>query len=112
MAAELHLIATGGDAPIFHIDQAERRSRTDIIIDGELTGDYVGIAETCCIQVLAAGHRLCVFLREVSSVDESGRRLLLRLLEKGARLRGSGLYTTHIVRQLQGILAARRETGQ
>lgn len=71
----------------------------------------MSVAETCCARVLAAGQELCVFLRDVSSIDENGRRLLLRLLEKGVQLRGSGMYTMYVVRQLQNALATRRSTG-
>ena len=111
MASQLHLTLAGGDVRIIHVSQVDRRSRTEVIIDGELAGEYVCVAETCCTQVLASGRRLLIFLRNVSAVDESGRGLLLRLLEKGAGLSGSGLYTEHIVQRLRLMRAARDEAG-
>jgi hypothetical protein len=90
----------GGDAAIFRIDQVDGQRRSLVIIEGKLAGEYVGVAEACCTQALASGKRLVVFLRDVTTIDEAGRSLLCRLAARGVRLRGSGVYTSYLLREL------------
>jgi hypothetical protein len=54
---------------------------------------------------------MSLFLRDVSAIDEAGRNLLRRLSERGVRLLASGVYTSHLVKSLQGAEAAQRATG-
>jgi hypothetical protein len=90
----------GGDAAIFRIDQVDGQRRSLVIIEGMLAGEYVGVAEACCNQALAGGKRLLVLLRDVATIDEAGRSLLRRLAARGVRLRGSGVYTSYLLREL------------
>lgn len=89
-----------GDAAIFRIDQVDGRSRSLVIIEGELAGEYVGVADVCCTQALTSGKRLLVLVRDVTTIDEAGRSLLCRLAARGVRLRGSGVYTSYLLREL------------
>jgi hypothetical protein len=86
---------------IFRISKIEGRSRTDVTIDGHLAGDYVQTAETYCGQAVLLGKPVHVFLKNVSSVDEAGRRLLSRLVASGCRLHASGTYNSYLVQTLQ-----------
>jgi ABC-type transporter Mla MlaB component len=54
-----------------------------ITVDGELAGEYVDAVETCATQAIAQQRLTHLFLRDVSSIDESGRALLARLAAKG-----------------------------
>lgn len=85
---------------MFRVNKAEKRSRTIVTIDGELSGDYVEIVATCCDQAISVGKPVHLFLRDVSTVDQAGRALLCRLAAKGVRLHGSGVYTAYLVRAL------------
>lgn len=69
-------------------------------IDGQLLTDCVGVAENCCLQALATGMPVCVFLRDVTAIDDAGRDLLCRLAKKGIRLQASGVYMSHIVKKM------------
>jgi len=90
----------GGDSAIFRIDQVDGQRRSLVIIEGKLVGEYVGVADACCTQALASGRRLLVLLRDVTAIDEAGRNLLRRLAARGVRLRGSGVYTSYLLREL------------
>lgn len=70
-------------------------------IDGQLVGDYVRLAEDCCSQALSGGKPVSVFLRDVSAIDEAGRKLLSRLAGLGVRLIASGVYMSHLIKSLQ-----------
>lgn len=88
----------GGDAAIFRIGQVKGRSGTVVTVDGQLSGEYVRVAEECLLQALAAGRPVSVFLRNVSAVDEAGRALLCRLASQGVSLHASGVYTSYLVK--------------
>jgi hypothetical protein len=85
---------------MIRVIRTEERSRTIITIDGQLSGDFVGVVETCCTQAESDGKRVHLFLRDVTSVDQRGRMLLSCLAKRGFRLVGSGLYTSYLVHAL------------
>jgi ABC-type transporter Mla MlaB component len=85
---------------MFRVSKAEERSRTIVTIDGQLSGDYIAVVETCCNQALSTGKPVHLFLRDVSTIDQAGRALLCRLAAKGVRLLASGVYTSYLLQAL------------
>jgi hypothetical protein len=83
------------------VSQIKDRFGTVVNIDGQLVGEYVHVAEACCSQALSGGTPVSVFLRDVSAIDEAGRKLLRSLALKGVRLLASGIYTSQLVKTLQ-----------
>ena len=71
-----------------------------ITVDGELTSECVDAVETCATQAIAQRRPVRLFLRDVSSIDESGHALLARLAAKGVRLRAAGVYCSYIVAKI------------
>jgi hypothetical protein len=90
----------GGAPEVFRVSKTEEPSRTVVTIDGDLSGDYIEVVETCCDQAISVGKPVHFFLRDVSTVDQAGRALLRRLAAKGVRLLASGVYTSYLVRAL------------
>lgn len=86
---------------MFRVSKVEEQSRTVITIEGQLSGDYIAVVETCCDQAISTGKWVHLFLRDVSTIDEGGRALLRRLAAKGVRLLGSGVYTSYLVQTLK-----------
>jgi hypothetical protein len=78
-------------------------------IDGQISGDYIEVVETCYKQAVLEGMPVDVFLHDVLTIDESGRALLTRLVAKGIRLVAIGIYTSHVVRDL--VAASSRVSG-
>ena len=72
-----------------------------ITVDGELSGEYVDAVENCVMQAIAQQRLTNLFLRDVSSIDESGRALLSRLAAKGVRLRAAGVYSSSVVARIR-----------
>jgi len=70
-------------------------------MDGQLLAEYVPLVEDCCSQAIASGESVTLVLRDVSAIDETGRSMLRRLAASGVRLRGSGVYTAHVIGMLQ-----------
>ncbi len=93
---------------LFRLTQTNGREGTVVNIDGQFAGDCVQVTEECCSQALSSGTRVSLFLRDVTVVDHAGRDLLKRLADQGVRLLASGIYTSHLVENLQGGRTARR----
>ena len=72
-----------------------------IAIDGQLIGEYVAEIEASIQESMQQYKAVDLFLRNVSHIDEAGQALLARLAEQGVELRAAGLYSSHIVTQLQ-----------
>jgi hypothetical protein len=85
---------------MLRVSKSEERSRTVLIVEGRLSAPYIQAVETCCNQAVSTGAIVHLYLRDVSTVDGAGRALLLRLAAKGVHLRASGVYTSHLIREL------------
>lgn len=83
---------------MMRVTTSEERERTIITIDGQLSRDSIEVIEICCNQAILKGGPVDVFLRDVTTIDESGRALLSRLAAHGIRLLANGIYTSYIVR--------------
>lgn len=92
---------------MLRVHSSEARSRTIVIVDGQLSGDQLEVVETCCDQAISAGKPVDLFLRDITAIDKAGRTLLGRILAKGVHLFGRGVYTSHVVQELtsQGLKA-------
>jgi hypothetical protein len=86
---------------VFRVSKEEEQSRTVITVDGQLSGDHIGVVETCCCQAMSNSKPVHLILRDVSTVDHAGRALLRRLAVKGICVFGSGVYTSYLVQSLR-----------
>ena len=82
---------------MFRITKAEERTRTTLTIDGQLSADSTATVETCCDQARSNGRPVQLYLRDVTTVDQAGQKLLRRLAAKGVHLLASGVYTSYLV---------------
>lgn len=85
---------------MIRVTKSEKRSRTIVTIDGQLSGDSISVVEICCDQANSSGKPVELFLRDVTTVDEDGRVLLSRLAGRGVRLVATGVYTSYLVQAL------------
>ena len=90
---------------MIRIMTATRPKVITITVDGELSGEYVDAVETCATQAIATRRPTHLFLRDVSTIDESGRALLVRLAAKGVRLCATGVYCSYIVARINDSAA-------
>jgi len=91
---------------MIRVTKTEKRSRTVVTIDGQLSGDSVGVVETCCNQAKSNGKPVQLFLRDVTTVDQEGRSLLSRLAAGGVHMSAVGIYTCYLVEALTSRGAA------
>ena len=80
---------------------------TTITVDGQLLDEYVETIERCCVHAVSKRKPVEFLLRDVSTIDDRGRRLLWRLAAKGIVLKSAGIYSSYLI---DGIKSAR--TGQ
>jgi len=79
-----------------------------IAIDGQLIGEYVAEVEASVRKSREQYKEVHLFLRNVSNIDEKGHALLSRLAAKGVELSATGVYSSHVVKQLQLALSSRQ----
>jgi hypothetical protein len=72
-----------------------------IAIGGQLIGEYVAEVEDSIRKSMEQYNDVLLFLRNVSHIDEMGRALLSRLAAQGVELSATGLYSSHVVAQVQ-----------
>jgi hypothetical protein len=85
---------------MIRIIKTEEPSKTVVTIDGQLSGESVGLVEAYCKEAESDGKPVHLFLRDVTAIDDGGRSLLRRLAGNGARVSGRGLYTAYVVEEL------------
>ena len=91
---------------MIRIMTADEPTCREIIVDGQLSGGCVELVKTCCRQAIGNGKPVQLYLRDVSTIDESGRALLRRLSAKGISLKAAGLYSSYVV---DSVMAERAE---
>ena len=79
-----------------------------IAIDGELTAEYLAAVESSIRESMEQSNDVHLFLRNVSNIDEKGHALLSRLAALGVELSATGLYSSHVVTQVQLVLSSRQ----
>ena len=85
---------------MIRVTKSEEGGGTIITIDGQLSGDYIEVFETCCKQAVWEGRPIDVFLHDVLTIHEFGRAQLIRLAATGIHLLATGIYTSYVGRDL------------
>jgi len=85
---------------MIRVTKTEEQSHTTITVDGQLSADSIAVVETCCNQAKSNGRLVRLFLRDITTVDRAGQRLLSQLAAKGVHLAGRGVYTSYLIQSL------------
>lgn len=97
---------------MIRIQAAPNPGGITIAIDGQLTREYVAEVEASIRESMEQCKDVHLFLRDVSHIDETGHALLSRLAALGVELSAAGLYSSHVVTQLQLALSSRQSPGK
>jgi anti-anti-sigma regulatory factor len=73
--------------------------KTTFELEGKLAGAWVNELERCWREI-ARGRAVKISLEGVTFIDDSGKRLLARLHENGAKLKAAGCMTKCIVQEI------------
>ena len=93
---------------MIRVQAALNRGGITIAIDGQLIGEYVAEVEASIRTSMEQYKEVRLFLRNVSHIDKDGHALLSRLVVLGVELSAAGVYSSHIVAQLQPALISRQ----
>jgi hypothetical protein len=74
--------------------------RTLFELEGRLLGAWVEELKTCWQQAAAANRQVGVRLKEVTFVDEAGRKLLADMHRQGVTLAAEGCMTKAIIEEI------------
>jgi len=96
---------------MIRVTKTEEGPRSIVTVDGDLSGDYVAVVETCCKQAVSNNKPVRLFLRDVTTVDQAGRRLLRRLAAQGISVVANGVYTSYLIQELTAHKAVFRNFG-
>jgi len=96
---------------MIRIQAAVNLGGTTITIDGQLIGEYVAEVESSIRESMEQSNEVHLFLRNVSYIDAMGHALLSRLAAEGVDLSATGLYSSHVVTQVQLTLSSRQRRG-
>ncbi len=97
---------------MIRIQAASNPGSITITIDGQLIGEYVAEVETPIRESMEQYKDVHLFLRNVSHIDEMGHALLSRLAAQGVELSAAGLYSSHVITQIQLALISRPSGGK
>jgi ABC-type transporter Mla MlaB component len=86
---------------MIRIQTANNPGGITIAIDGQLTAEYVAEVESSIRESMEQSNDVHLFLRNVSHIDEMGHALLSRLAAQGVQLSATGLYSSHVVAEVQ-----------
>ena len=86
---------------MIRIMTADEPASITITVDGTLSDGSVEQVQTCCLEVLSKGKEVLLHLRDVSAIDERGRKMLQYLAGKGVEMKAKGIYSAYIVDEIQ-----------
>jgi len=93
---------------MIRIQAANNPDGVTIAIDGQLIGEYIAEIDASIRKPMEQCNDVHLFLRNVSHIDELGHALLSRLAAQGVELSATGLYSSHVVTQVQLALSSRQ----
>ena len=78
------------------------RSQCRLVLEGKLIAPWTSELRNECAKARAdlRGRELVVDARNLTTISQEGENVLLELMNDGARLRGRGVFTKEILRQL------------
>src|ERR1700730_1091680 len=97
---------------MIRIQAAYNPGSVTIAIDGQLIAEYVAEVEASIRESMEQYKDVHLYLRNVSHIDEMGHALLSRLAAQGVELSATGLYSSHVVAQVQLALSSRQRRGK
>jgi anti-anti-sigma regulatory factor len=84
------------------ISTIESSGQCRLVLEGNLIAPWAGELKTACERVRAElnGRKLVVDIKYLISISQEGENVLLELMDDGVTLRGCGMFTRHILKQL------------
>jgi hypothetical protein len=87
---------------MLRISISDSRTQRRLILEGRMIAPWVAELTTACASVKAElhGRELVIDMEKVTVISQEGENALVEMMKEGARLRGRGVFTRHVLRQL------------
>jgi hypothetical protein len=84
------------------ISTIENSSQCRLVLEGKLVGPWAGELKSACERARAElrDRKLVIYIRNLVTISQEGENVLLELMNEGVRVRGCGVFTKHVLRQL------------
>jgi hypothetical protein len=84
------------------ISTIESSRRRRLVVEGKLIAPWAAELKAACQREMAElrGRRTTVYISSLTTIDHDGEDVLLELMNDGVVVRGCGLFTKHILKQL------------
>jgi anti-anti-sigma regulatory factor len=84
------------------ISTIESSRRRQLVVEGKLIAPWAAELKAACQRAMAElrGRRITVYISSLTTIDHDGEDVLLELMNDGVAVRGCGLFTKHILKQL------------
>jgi hypothetical protein len=81
------------------IDSPRRRR---VIVEGKLISPWAAELSNACQQASAdlRGRELIVEMKHITRISQEGENVILALINSGIKVRGNGVFTEHVVKDL------------
>jgi hypothetical protein len=81
------------------VDSPRRRR---VIVEGKLIAPWAAELRKACQQasVDLHGRDLIVEMKHITRISQEGEKVILDLINGGAKVRGNGVFTAHLVKEL------------
>jgi hypothetical protein len=93
------------------IDSPRRRR---LIVEGKLIAPWAAELRNACQQASLdlRGRELIVEMKQITRISQEGENVVLDLINSGTKVRGNGVFTQHLVRELTRRAAGISEAGE
>ena len=83
------------------ITTIEEQKRIRVVVEGRLVAPWTTELSSACEKALADlhGRELVVELKHLIAISQEGENILLDLMNKGAKLCGSGVFAKQVLKQ-------------
>lgn len=85
---------------MIRINRIHERSTLRLIVEGTLSGVWVNELEKCWLEADPTDAQIRVELSGVGYIDDSGKKLLKRMVKQGAELSATGVMTKGIIDEI------------
>ena len=84
------------------ISIVEGRNHRRLVVEGKLALPWSDELKAACERAGSGldGRELVVDLKNLTTISQQGENLLLELMKRGVRLRGCGVFTNEILKQV------------
>jgi hypothetical protein len=84
------------------ISIVESRSQSRLIVEGKLVAPWITELRTACEKTKAdlRGRELVINVKNLTVISQEGENLLLELMKDGVRFRSGGIFTKHVLAEL------------